>query len=85
MMTPPRALEHKSSIKRTLRQLRAQSEELYIFMYNCERGGLFDGISNKEVAEKMGLSQSAFSKKKRKLLEFVESMEPEQRLEKKFK
>lgn len=76
--TAEEASEIKSRVGNIIRELHARKPELYDFLHQCEEHGLFDdGRDSKDVAAGMSMSASNFSKKRKKLIEFLTELHAE--------
>lgn len=76
--TAEEAAEIKSRVGRVIRELHVRNPELFEFLNQCEKHGMFDGgRKSNEVAADMNMLASNFSKKRKKLIEFLAELHVE--------
>lgn len=73
-LNPTLAMERTQILREVITQLKSKDADIFEYYENCERYGLFDGVPQKDVADKMGITPSTFSKRKSKLVKAVEEI-----------
>jgi hypothetical protein len=71
------AVEMESHFRKIIQTLHLEEPSLYSFLYQCAEYGLFDGRESKDVAADMNMLAPNFSKKKKRLVEFLTELQAE--------